>query len=158
MSRPTAKVSPKSLEEDEQDPVKKGRSPVDRPLRIQYWQSETRLGADICLIIFLLRTDSKDLGRQEIKAIERLLEGLDRSRFFTDRLNVIKLPARRIGRSRETQMKEFDKAGSELGSIVFENNRRDSIWTISLLRIKARESLENVIIKNFNFRDEVVRG
>ena len=77
---------------------------------------------------------------------------------FRDKLNVNKLPARRIGRSRETQMKEFDKAGSELGSIVFENNRRDSIWTISLLRIKAREGMENVIMKNSNFRDEVVRG
>ena len=37
------------------------------------------------------------------------------------------LPARRIGRSRETQTKEFDQAESELGSTVFENNRRDSI-------------------------------
>ena len=70
--------------------------------------------------------------------------------FLRDRLNVSKLPARRIGRSRETQ--------SEFGSTVFENNRRDSIRTVSLPRIKAREGLENVIIKNFNFRDEVVRG
>ena len=47
---------------------------------------------------------------------------------------------------------------SEIGSTVFENNRRDSIRTVSLPRIKAREGLETVIIKNFNFRDEVVRG
>ena len=47
---------------------------------------------------------------------------------------------------------------SEFGSTVFENNRRDSIWTESLLRIKTREGLVNVIIKNFNFRDELVRG
>ena len=69
-----------------------------------------------------------------------------------------KLPARRIGRSRETQTKEFDQAGSDLGSTVFENNRKDSIQTVSLPRIKARESLENAIIKNFNFTDEVVKG
>ena len=52
----------------------------------------------------------------------------------------------------------FDQAGSELGSTVFENNRRDSIRTISLPRIKAREGMENVIMKNFNFKNEVVRG
>ena len=69
-----------------------------------------------------------------------------------------KAPARRIGRSRETQTKEFDQAVSELGSTVYENNRRDSIRTVSLLRIKSREGMENVIMKYFNFRDEVVRG
>ena len=47
---------------------------------------------------------------------------------------------------------------SEFGSTDFENNRRDSIPTVSLPRIKAREGLENVIIKNLNFMDEVVRG
>ena len=73
-------------------------------------------------------------------------------------MNVSKLPTRRIGRRRETQTKEFDQADSELGSTVFENNWRDSIQTVSLPRIKARESLENVIIKNFSFRDEVVKG
>ena len=41
---------------------------------------------------------------------------------------------------------------------VFDNNTKDSIRTVSLPRIKSREGLENVIIKNFNFRDEVVRG
>ena len=69
-----------------------------------------------------------------------------------------KLSARRIGRSRETQTKEFDQAVSEFGSTVFENNRRNSIQTVSLPRINPREGLENVIIKNFNFRDVVVRG
>ena len=47
---------------------------------------------------------------------------------------------------------------SELGSTVFENNRRDFIRIVSLPRIKAREGMQNVIMKNFNFRDEVVRG
>ena len=55
-------------------------------------------------------------------------------------------------------MKEFYQAGSELGSTVFENNRRDSIQTVSLPRIKATEGMENVIMKNSNFRDEVVGG
>ena len=68
-----------------------------------------------------------------------------------------KLLARRIGRSREKQTIEFDQAGSVLGSTVFENNRRDSIWTINLPRIKARESMKNVIMKNENFRDEEMR-
>ena len=68
-----------------------------------------------------------------------------------------KIPARRIGRRRETYTKEFDQAVSELGSTVFENNRRDSIQTLSLPRIKTREGLENVIIKNLIFREEVVR-
>ena len=72
-------------------------------------------------------------------------------------MNVRKLSARRIGKNRETQTKDFDQAMSELGSTVFENNRRDSIQTISLPRIKAREGMENVIMKNFYYRDEVVR-
>ena len=69
-----------------------------------------------------------------------------------------KLPARKIDRSRETQTKEFDQTMSELGSAAFENKRRDSIRTVSLPRIETRECMENVIMKNFNFRDEVVRG
>ena len=73
-------------------------------------------------------------------------------------MNVSKLSARRMGRSRETQTKEFDQAVSELGSTVFENIKRDSIRTVSLLRIKARETMKNVIRKNFNFEDEIVRG
>ena len=44
MSRPTAKISQKSLKEDDQNSVRKARrSPVDRPLRKPYWQSERRL-------------------------------------------------------------------------------------------------------------------
>ena len=69
-----------------------------------------------------------------------------------------KLLVRRIGRNKVTQTKEFDQAGSEFGSTVFENNRMDSLRTVSLLIIKAREDMENVIIKNFNFRYELVRG
>ena len=33
MPRPIAKVSPKSLKEDDQNSIRKARSPVDRPLR-----------------------------------------------------------------------------------------------------------------------------
>ena len=77
---------------------------------------------------------------------------------FRDRLNVSILPARRIGRSRETQTKEFDQAMSEFRSTVFENSRRHSIRTVSSPRIKARKGMKDVIMKNFNFRDEVVRG
>ena len=51
-------------------------------------------------------------------------------------MNVRKRPVRRIGRSRETQTIEFEQAGSEFGSTVFENNRRDSIRTVSLPRIE----------------------
>ncbi|ORD92991.1 hypothetical protein ECANGB1_1990 [Enterospora canceri] len=94
-------------------------------------------------------------GNQSYRAVVRRIGAVT---LFKDRLNVSKLPARRIGRSRETQTKEFDQAVSEFGSTVFENNRRDSIRTVSLPRIKTREGLENVMIKNFNFRDEVVRG
>ena len=94
-------------------------------------------------------------GNQSYRAVVRKIGAVT---FFRDRLNVSKLPARRIGRSRDTQTKEFDKAMSEFGSTVFENNRKDSIRTVSLPRIKAKEGLENVIIKNFSYRDEVVRG
>ena len=72
-------------------------------------------------------------------------------------MNVSKCPARRIGRSRKTQTKEFDHAGNQLGSIALENKRWDSIQTVSLPRIKARESMENVIMKHFDFKNEVVR-
>ena len=69
-----------------------------------------------------------------------------------------KLPARRIGRSREIQTKEFDQARSELLSTDFENSRWDSIRAVSPPRIKAREGMENVIKKNLYYRDEVDRG
>ena len=73
-------------------------------------------------------------------------------------MNVSNFPARRIDRSSETPTKKYDQAVSEFGSTVFENNRKDSIRTVSLSRIKAKECPENVIIKNFNFRYELVRG
>ena len=57
-------------------------------------------------------------------------------------MNVARLPARRIGRNRETQTKEFDQAVSEFRSTVFENKKRDSIRTITLPKIKAREGME----------------
>ena len=47
---------------------------------------------------------------------------------------------------------------SKLGSTVYVNNMKDSIWTINLPRIKAREGIKNVIMKNLNFKNEVVRG
>ena len=97
----------------------------------------------------------RKIGNQSYRAVVRRIGAVTS---FRDRLNVSKLPARRKGRRRETQTKEFDQAVSEFKSTAFENNRRDSIQTVSLPRIKAREGLENVVIKNFNFRDEVVRG
>ena len=48
-------------------------------------------------------------GNQRHKAVVR---SIGAATFFRDRLNVSKLPARRIGRSRETQMKKFDHAVS----------------------------------------------
>ena len=74
-----------------------------------------------------------------------------------DRLNVSKLPARSIGWSRDTDERVW-QAVSELWRTYFKNTRRDSIWTVSLPRIKDREDNENVIMNNFLFRDEVVRG
>ena len=68
-----------------------------------------------------------------------------------------KLPARKMVRSRDSQTKEFHRAGSEFGSTVFENNKRNSIQTVSFPRIKAREGMKIVIMKNFYFRNEVVR-
>ena len=47
---------------------------------------------------------------------------------------------------------------SELGTTVFENNRRDFIRNLSHPRIKAREGMENIIMKNFYLKNEVVRG
>ena len=148
----TAKVSPRSLKEDDQNSVSKARrSPVDRSLRKPYWQSERRLWADRCLIIFFL----SNVGNQSYRAAVRRIAAVT---LIRDRLNVSKLPARKIGRSRETQTKEFYQEMSEFRSTVFENNGRDSIQTASLLKIKAREGIGNVIMKIFNFKDEVVRG
>ena len=97
----------------------------------------------------------RKIGNQSYWAVVRRIGVVTLSR---DKLNVSKLPARRIGRSKETQTKEHRQVVSEFGSTVFENNRRDSIRTVRFLRIKAREGLENVIMKNFYFRDEIVRG
>ena len=94
-------------------------------------------------------------GNQSFRAVVRRIGAVI---FFRNRLNVSKHPAGRIGRSRETKTKEVDQAMSDLGSTVFENNKREFIRTVILPKIKARESLENVMIKNFNFRNEVVRG
>ena len=77
---------------------------------------------------------------------------------FIDRLNASKLTARMIERSRKTPTKKFDPAGSKLGSLIFENNRRDSIRTVSLPRIMAKDGMENFIMKNFKIIDEIVRG
>ena len=61
----------------------------------------------------MLRTDSK-AGNQSYRAVVRRIGAVI---FFRDRLYVSKLPAMRIGRSRETQTKELDQAVSE-----FENS------------------------------------
>ena len=137
MSRPTAKVLSKFLKEDTKIQLRKQDHKAIREKVVG------RLNG------------FRKVGNQSYRAVARRIGAVT---FFKVRLNVNKLPARRIGRSRETQTKEFDQAMSEFGSTIFENNNRDSIRTVSHPRIKARESLENVIIKNFNFRDEVVRG
>ena len=87
----------------------------------------------------------KKAGNQSYRVVVRRIGAVI---FFWNRLNVSKLSARRIGRSRETQTKKFDHAVSKFGSTVCENNRRDSIRIVSLPRITARESLENVILKS----------
>ena len=43
-------------------------------------------------------------------------------------------------------------------STVLENNRRDTIRSISLPRVEAREGMENITMKDFNRQREVVRG
>ena len=98
----------------------------------------------------LLRIDSKGFRKTGNQSYRAVLGRIGTVTFFRDRLNVSKLSARRIVRSRETQMKEFDQAVSEFGSTVFENNRRGSIRTVSLPRIKARERLEKDIIINLS--------
>ena len=92
---------------------------------------------------------------QSYRAIVRRIGAVT---FFRDRLNVSKLPGRMISRSRETQTKEFDQAVSEFRNTDFENNTKDSIRTLSLPRIKISEGLKNDMVKNFNFRDEEVKG
>ena len=94
-------------------------------------------------------------GNEIYRAVVRRIGAVT---FFKDLLNVSKVPARRIGKSRETETKKFEQSEREFGSTVFENNKRDSVRIVSLPRIKVREGLLNVIIKIFNFKDEVVRG
>ena len=53
-------------------------------------------------------------------------------------------------------MEKFDQAWCEHGNIVFENNRRNSIRTIRLPRVKASEGTKNIITKDSNIRHEVV--
>ena len=107
---------------------------------------------------YFVKDRLKGFRKEENQSYRAVVRRIGAVTFLRDRLNLSKLPARRIDRSRETQTKEFDQAVSEFGSTIFENNKRDSIRTVILPRIKARESLENVIIKNFNFRDEVIKG
>ena len=106
----------------------------------------------------LVKDRLKGLRKAENQSYRAVVRRIGAVALFRDRLNVRKLPARRIGRGRETQTKEFDQAVSEFGSTGFENNRRDSIRTVILPRIKTKEGYENVIMKNSSFRDEVVRG
>ena len=49
-------------------------------------------------------------GNQSYRAVVRRIEAIT---LLRDRLNVSKLPARRIDRSRETQTKKFDEVVSE---------------------------------------------
>ena len=52
-------------------------------------------------------------GNQSYGAVVRKIGAVN---FFRDRLNVSKLPAKRLGRSKETQTKEFDQAMSKFGA------------------------------------------
>ncbi len=50
------------------------------------------------------------------------------------------------------EAKEFNQAGCQHGGTVLKNDRRYSIRYISLLRVKAREGVKNIIRKNFDIR------
>ena len=54
-------------------------------------------------------------------------------------------------------MEEFGQAWNEDGSRVTENNRRDAISSISLLKVKARVAIENVILKSVHKRRDIDR-
>ena len=54
-------------------------------------------------------------------------------------------------------MEEFGQAWNEDGSRVTENNRRDAISFISLLKVKARVAIENVILKSVHKRRDIDR-
>ena len=70
-------------------------------------------------------------------------------------MKVSKLPARRISRV-GIGRKSLTRQGASSEAQFFENSRRNSIRTVSLPRSKAREGMENVIKKNFDFRDKIV--
>ena len=78
-------------------------------------------------------------GNQSYRTVVRRIGAVT---FFRDRLNVSKLPARRIGRSRKTQTKEFDQAGSEFESTVFEIFHSDASNVLSscLNMLRTREA------------------
>ena len=57
---------------------------------------------------YLLRKDRlKDFRKERNQSYRVVVRRIGAVTFFRDKLNVSKLPARRIGRSRETQTKEF---------------------------------------------------
>lgn len=63
-----AKVSPKSIREDDHDSVR--RSPGDIPLRDPYWRSDSvSLLSEKSLRIFLSRINLRTLERHKVKAI-----------------------------------------------------------------------------------------
>ena len=55
-------------------------------------------------------------------------------------------------------MEKFDQTRSKHGSTVFENDWRHSIRSIGFPRVKPREGMNNITLKDFNLRDERVRG
>ena len=61
------------------------------------------------------------------------------------------LPAK-IGGSRWAETEKFDQARCEHRKTVLEINRRDSIRTICLPRVKASKGTRNTITKDFNIR------
>ena len=81
---------------------------------------------------YLIKDRLKDFRKAENQSYRTVVRRIVVVTFFSDKLNMSKLSARRICTCRETQTKEFDQAESEIGSAAFENNRRDSIRTVSL--------------------------
>lgn len=66
------------------------------------------------------------------------------------------LPASRKSTCRLTEMKKFDQSKFKRRSAVFENKRMDTIRTVCLLRLKARETVESIITRNLNIRQNIV--
>ena len=69
MSRATAKVSPKSLKEHDQDLVRKARSPIESLGGSRTCGQIEDCASDRSLRIILLRIDSEIVDKQDIKAI-----------------------------------------------------------------------------------------